>query len=123
MLSSSKELSPTVLQVTEAKRSGQYRRGSLLRRQPKLVRISFFERCKLEGELIMIRYHARGAILKDDLKAKLNLAWRPERVYSRTYAHAIGVMCRGIGPIDRSGSTSEKAGHDARREIEIGKIK
>ena len=61
-------------------------------------------------------------LLEDDLQAKFNFTWRSEREHAGPYANAIRIVCQRIRPIDRTGGAGKEAGHNARRQVEIGKV-
>jgi len=59
---------------------------------------------------------------ESDLQTKLNFTGRSEREHAGPHADAIRIVCRRIRAIDGTGGASKEAGHNARRQVEVGKV-
>ncbi|HET7438567.1 MAG TPA: hypothetical protein VFJ56_03655, partial [Nitrospira sp.] len=76
----------------------------------------------ISGLLVIREWLWIGILLVRDLEAKFNFTWRSEREHAGPYANAIRIVCQRIRPIDRTGGAGKETGHNARRQVEVGKV-
>ena len=63
-----------------------------------------------------------ATLLERDLQVKFNFTWRSEREHAGPHADAICIVGRRIRAIGGTGGASKETGHDARRQVEVGKV-